>query len=121
QDVLLCVQTNSTELDPKRMRMEPDGEFCIKSPAEMWSLFGHVPDALRNTVEIAERVDLKLEFGRLSFPALDHLIPRGQTPIEFLTRTSKEGLHRRYANALSAEHERRLQYELEVVEKTDFA
>jgi DNA polymerase-3 subunit alpha len=121
QDVLLCVQTNSTELDPKRMRMEPDGEFCIKSPAEMWSLFGELPQALRNTVEIAERVDLKLEFGRLSFPALDHLIPQGQTPIEFLSRTCSEGLHRRYGHGLTAEHEQRLRYELDVVEKTDFA
>ena len=121
QDVLLCVQTNSTDLDPKRMKLDPPGAFCLKSPAEMWSLFGHVPDALRNTVAIAERCNLKLEFGRLSFPALDHLIPQGQTPIEFLTRTCQEGLHRRYGNGLTGEHEQRLRYELEVVEKTDFA
>jgi DNA polymerase III subunit alpha len=121
QDVLLCVQTNSTDLDPKRMRMEPVGEFCIKSPDEMWTVFGEIPQALRNTVEIAERCDLKLEFGRLSFPALDHLIPQSQTPIEFLTRTCREGLHRRYGNQLTAEHENRLRYELDVVEKTDFA
>src|SRR6266567_2513075 len=50
QDVLLCVQTNSTEQDPKRMRMDPRGAFCLKSPQEMWRLFGHLPDALRNTV-----------------------------------------------------------------------
>src|SRR5260370_1325239 len=51
QDVLLCVQTNSTEQDPKRMRMEPPGAFCLKTPEEMWRLFGHVPDALRNRSE----------------------------------------------------------------------
>jgi DNA polymerase-3 subunit alpha len=121
QDVLLCVQTNSTDLDPKRMKLDPLGAFCLKSPAEMWQMFGHVPDALRNTVEIAERCDLKLEFGRLSFPELDHLIPQGQTPIEFLTRTCNEALHRRYGNGLTAEHEQRLRYELGIVEKTDFA
>jgi DNA polymerase-3 subunit alpha len=121
QDVLLCVQTNSTDLDPKRMRMEPGGAFCLKSPEEMWQLFADVPDALRNTVEIAERCDLQLEFGRLSFPALDHIIPAGQTPQEFLTRTCEDGLRRRYAENLSEEHWQRLRYELDVVETTGFA
>jgi DNA polymerase-3 subunit alpha len=121
QDVLLCVQTNSTDQDPKRMRMQPLGAFCLKSPAEMWQLFGHVPDALRNTVAIAERCDLKLEFGRLSFPSLDHLIPTGQSPQEFLTRTCQDGLLWRYGQAVTREHRERLRYELDVVQKTDFA
>jgi DNA polymerase-3 subunit alpha len=121
QDLLLCVQTNSTEQDPKRMRMEPGGAFCLKPAEEMWRLFGHVPEALNNTLLIAERCDLQLDFGRLSFPALDHLIPSGQSPLEFLTRTCAEGLERRYGAALTVEHRQRLKYELEVVEKTGFA
>jgi len=121
QDLLLCVQTNSTEPDPKRMRMEPRGAFCLKSPEEMWQLFREVPQALRNTVEIAERCDLQLEFGRLSFPALDHIVPGGQTPQEFLARTCDEGLRRRYGSGLTDAHRQRLIYELEVVEKTGFA
>ena len=121
QDVLLCVQTNSTDNDPKRMRMEPEGEFRLKTAEEMWRLFGHVPEALRNTVAIAERCDLKLEFGRLSFPALDHLVPNGQSPLEFLTRTCEEGLRKRYGGGLADVHRQRLRYELEVVEKTGFA
>ncbi|MBV8719982.1 MAG: DNA polymerase III subunit alpha, partial [Chloroflexi bacterium] len=121
QDVLLCVQTNSNEQDPRRMRMEPSGAFCLKSPAEMWQLFGHIPDALRNTVAIAERCDLQLEFGRLSFPALDHIIPNGQTPQAFLARTCEDGLRRRYGATLADAHWQRLRYELDVVEKTGFA
>jgi DNA polymerase III subunit alpha len=121
QDVLLCVQTNSTDQDPRRMRMEPGGAFCLKPPDEMWRLFGHLPDALRNTVAIAERCDLQLEFGRLSFPELDHIIPAGQTPQAFLAQTSEDGLRRRYGEALSDEHWQRLRYELEVVDKTGFA
>ncbi|HLZ28969.1 MAG TPA: DNA polymerase III subunit alpha [Chloroflexota bacterium] len=120
QDILLCIQTNSNFEDPKRMRMQPEA-FYLKSPAEMWQLFGHLPDALRNTVAIAEQCDVQLEFGRLSFPTLDHLVPAGQTPQEFLTRTCNEGLVRRYGAGLTAEHRQRLQYELEVVEKTGFA
>ena len=79
QDILLCIQTNSNFEDPKRMRMQPEA-FYLKSPAEMWQLFGHVPDALRNTVAIAERCDVQLEFGRLSFPALGPYRARGPDP-----------------------------------------
>jgi DNA polymerase-3 subunit alpha len=121
QDVLLCVQTNSIDADPKRMRLEPLGAFCLKTPAEMWQRFGELPEALRNTVAIAERCDLKLEFGRLSFPALDHLVPAGQTPQEFLTRTCNDGLQRRYGKRLGEAHRQRLRYELDVVETTGFA
>jgi len=121
QDVLLCVQTNSVDSDAKRMRMEPLGAFCLKSAAEMWSLFGHVPDALRNTVAIAERCNVNLEFGRLSFPALDHIIPAGETPQEYLARQCEAGLHKRYGPGLNTAHRQRLSYELDVVEKTGFA
>jgi DNA polymerase III subunit alpha len=120
QDILLCIQTNSTLEDPKRMRMQPEA-FYLKTPAEMWQLFGHVPDALRNTVAIGERCDVQLEFGRLSFPALDHIVPAGQTPQEFLARTCNEAMVRRYGSGLTAEHRQRMQYELEVVERTGFA
>jgi DNA polymerase III subunit alpha len=120
QDILLCIQTNSTFEDPRRMRMQPPA-FYLKSPAEMWQLFGEMPEALRNTVAIAERCDLQLEFGRLSFPALDHLVPSGMTAQAFLARTCEEGLSKRYASTLSEEHRQRLRYELDVVEKTGFA
>jgi DNA polymerase-3 subunit alpha len=121
QDLLLCVQTNSTDQDRGRMRMDPAGAFCLKSAEEMWRLFGHVPEALRNTVSIAERCDLELDFGRLSFPALDHIVPAGESPQAFLARTCEEGLHKRYGAALADEHRHRLRYELEVVDKTGFA
>ena len=80
QDILLCIQTNSTFEDPKRMRMSNRAAFYLKSPDEMWQLFGDHPTALTNTLEIAERCNLKLEFGRLAFPALDHLVPDGESP-----------------------------------------
>ena len=121
QDILLCVQTNSTDQDPKRMRMEPSGAFCLKTPDEMWQLFGHIPDALHNTLRIAERCDLQLDFGRLSFPPLDHLIPPGTSPQAFLTARTEEGLRRRYAGRLGDQHRERLRYELDVVETTGFA
>ncbi|GAC1313336.1 MAG: DNA polymerase III subunit alpha [Chloroflexota bacterium] len=121
QDVLLCVQTNSIDTDPKRMRLDPAGAFCLKSAGEMWNLFGHVPEALRNTVKIADQCDLKLEFGRLSFPALDHVIPAGLTPQQYLAQASADGLEKRYAGRLTDRERDRLRYELGVVETTGFA
>ncbi|MDQ3811932.1 MAG: DNA polymerase III subunit alpha, partial [Chloroflexota bacterium] len=120
QDILLCIQTNSVFEDKKRMRMQPEA-FYLKTPEEMWQVFGDLPDALRNSVAIAERCDLQLQFGRPSFPALDHLVPEGQTPQTFLARVCQERLVARYGASLADAHRARLRYELEVVEKTGFA
>ena len=120
QDILLCIQTNSVYEDAKRMRMQPEA-FYLKTPEEMWQLFGHVPDALHNTQAIAQRCDLQLQFGRLSFPALDHLIPAGERPQAFLARICEERLVTRYGGHLTEAHRARLSYELEVVQTTGFA
>ncbi|MBV9354272.1 MAG: DNA polymerase III subunit alpha, partial [Chloroflexi bacterium] len=120
QDILLCIQTNSVVNDPERMRMQPP-VFYLKRPDEMWERFGHLPEALTNTVAIAERCDLSLEFGRLNFPALDHVVPAGQTPQAFLAQTCRERLGQRYGPRLRTEHRERLEYELRVVESTGFA
>ncbi len=120
QDLLLCIQTNSVIEDPRRMRMQPP-EFYLKSPEQMWQLFGELPQALTNTVAIAERCDLELQFGRLSFPSLDHLVPAGLSAQEFLKQTCEDGLVKRYGGSLSDQHRERLRYELQVVETTGFA
>src|SRR6266545_4312327 len=69
----------------------------------------------------AERCDLQLQFGRLSFPALDHLIPAGERPQAFLARICEERLVTRYGGHLTEAHRARLSYELEVVQTTGFA
>jgi DNA polymerase III subunit alpha len=69
-DVLLCVQTGSTIDDPKRLKFGTE-EFYVKSPQEMASLFGAHPEALANTLEVAQRCNLQLEFGRVQLPAPD--------------------------------------------------
>jgi DNA polymerase III subunit alpha len=120
QDILLCIQTNSVFEDPRRMRMQP-AEFYLKTPEQMWQVFGELPEALLNTVAISERCNLELQFGRLSFPSLDHLVPGGLAPQEHLTRVCEQGLRRRYGERVTEEHRQRLRYELEVVEKTGFA
>ncbi|HET7035335.1 MAG TPA: DNA polymerase III subunit alpha [Thermomicrobiaceae bacterium] len=117
QELLVCVQTNTTLDDPKRLRMESD-QLYFKSPEEMWRIFGELPEALENTVRIAERCNVELEFGRLHLP--DPGIPEGVTPHEHLTQLCRAGLAQRYPE-ITQEVRDRLDYELHVIEETGFS
>ena len=119
QDLLLCVQTSSTLEDPKRMRFETE-EFYLKSGAEMAALFKEVPEAVSNSLAIAERCNVELRFGRLNFPALDHMIPAGESADDFLARACRERMPARYPDVPDYVRQR-LEYELEVVRKTGFS
>jgi len=119
QDLLLCIQTNSLVDDAKRLKMYT-GEHYLKSPAEMWQVFGaEVPHGLTNTMAVAEKCHLELVFGRLDFPNLP-FVPEGESSDDFLARMCWENLPRRYERA-TPEIEDRLRYELEVVRTTGFA
>jgi DNA polymerase-3 subunit alpha len=118
QDLLICIQTNSTLDDPKRMRVQSD-QLYFKSAEEMWRLFGaEVPEALLNTVRIAERCEVELEFGRLYLP--DPGIPAGMTADDYLAALCWEGIRQRYPE-LTEEVRRRLEYELDVIRQTGFS
>ncbi len=117
QELLVCVQTNTTLDDPKRLRMESD-QLYFKSPDEMWRIFGDIPEALENTVAIAERCNVDMEFGRLHLP--DPGIPDGVTAHEHLVNLCWTGVKQRYSE-LTDEVRGRLNYELDVIEKTGFS
>ncbi|MDE2769433.1 MAG: DNA polymerase III subunit alpha [Chloroflexota bacterium] len=114
-DILLCIQTGSLVADTDRMRME--GEWYLKSPEEMAQAFEDQPDALANTVAIAERCDLDLPFGRIAMPSVE--VPNGQTVKSHLAELATEGLARRLPNA-DARYRERLAYELDVIDQTEF-
>jgi len=116
QEILLCIQTNTSLSDPKHMRMAGE-DYHLRSPQEMAALFLEIPEALANTRRVAEMCNLKLDFNRLHLP--DFAVPPGETPQSYLARLCWEGLHRRY-NPVPPEAEERLRYELEVIEKTGF-
>ncbi|MBI2852224.1 MAG: DNA polymerase III subunit alpha [Chloroflexi bacterium] len=116
-DLLLCIGTNSTVQDEKRRRMAGDF-FYIKSHQEMAELYRDIPQALENTGRIAEMCDLRLDFSRLHLPEIE--LPVGATPDEFLASLCQEGLPHYYPNP-SEEIKRRLEYELDVIRKTEFA
>ncbi len=116
-DVLLCIGTNSTVDDPKRALKLHDTSYYVKSEEEMLALFKDTPEAVTNTQLVADQCNLELEFGRLHLPEPE--TPLGVAPHRHLTNLAREGLNRKYPFA-SDEVKARLQYELDVVEKTRF-
>jgi DNA polymerase-3 subunit alpha len=116
-DLLLCIGTNTSVKDEKRMKMAGDF-FFLRSQEEMEELYRDLPEAIENTRRIAEMCDLKLEFGRLHLPEIE--LPPGKTPDEFLRGLCYEGLPRFYPNP-SEEIKQRLEYELDVIRQTQFA
>ena len=116
-DLLLCIGTNSSIYDDKRIKMAGDF-FYLKSPQEMTELYHDIPQAVENTGRIAEMCNLKLEFGRLHLPEID--LPEEKTADQFLANLCYQGLPRYYPKP-TPEIKQRLDYELDVIKKTQFA
>jgi len=116
-DLLLCIGTNSSIHDDKRLKMAGDF-FYLRSPQEMAELYRDIPQALENTERIAEMCDLTFEFGRLHLPEIE--LPEGKTADQFLADLCHQNLHRFYPQP-TPEIEQRLDYELEVIKRTQFA
>jgi DNA polymerase-3 subunit alpha len=118
QDILLCIQTGSLYSDPDRMRMT-DPSYYLRSPQEMQELFGHVPGALENTLWIAERCELDLEFQGYRLPPFD--VPEGYSSQSYLRQLCEDGLGKRYSSYSNApEIKERLDYELKIIHEMGF-
>ena len=120
-EVLLCVQTKSSLDDENRMSFSSN-DFYFRSPEEMDALFGaELPDALDNTVAIAERcaVHLPLDEKKYKLPNLD--LPEGETLESNLEKMAVSGLTTRMKDPVTDEYEKRLRYELSVINSMGFA
>jgi DNA polymerase-3 subunit alpha len=113
---LLCVQTKST-LEAPKMSFDTN-EFYIKSSEEMAADFAEWPEAVPNSVEIAERCSLEIELGGLLLPR--YPTENGEEPEEMLRRIAGEGLRARYGDPPPAAAIERLDYELGVIEEMGF-
>ncbi len=119
-DVLLCIGTAKTVNEPKRMRMS-DPSYYMRSPEEMWELYGHIPEALENTVKIAEQCEVTLQFAPPyhlpKFP-----VPEGcGTSEDYLHHLCYEGMKWRYGEDHDkAEYVERLKYELGIIHTMGF-
>ncbi len=118
QDILLAVQTNSRLDDPDRLTMNKD-DFSLKPPHVMNELFRGIPEAIENTVRIAERVNVSLPIGKIQLPHFP--LPENETPQTYLGKITNEAIKQKYSNELLQKAYTRLDVELEVVGKTGFA
>ncbi len=116
-EVLLCIQTGKTMKDKDHWRFSSD-QFYFKSPAEMAQVFGELPEALKNTLVVAERCNLQLAFGQLHLPR--YQVPPGYTLDSYLRELTQKGLKERYGHP-TAEAEERLERELTVIERMGYA
>jgi DNA polymerase III subunit alpha len=116
-EALLCIQSGDSLKNPNHWRFDTD-QFFFKTPAEMAQDFAAYPDALRRTLEVAERCTVTIETDRL-------LLPRFPTPddrdaFEYLVELCEAGLARRYAT-ITDELRDRLQFELKTIREMGFA
>ena len=117
QDVLLCIQTTSNVDDPTRMRF-PNDSFYLKSADEMAELFGDCPEALENTNKIADRCNVKLEFGHLLLPEFP--VPEGFDAVSYLRHLCEEALPERY-EVVDEKVQARLEFELDIINTMGYA
>lgn len=120
-DVLLCVQTKSSLDDKNRMAFSCN-DFYFRSPEEMDSIFGtELPEALDNTVAIAERCNVKIPVDNRDYLLPRPDVPEGETPESSLTRAAAEGLKERLGGAVPEEYQERLDLEIGIINSMGFA
>lgn len=117
QDILLCIQTGKSVDDPSRLRFDSQ-ELYLKSPEEMARLFGELPEALQNTLRIAERCQVELAFGQIHLP--HYQVPPGYTADSYLEELCWDGARRRFGE-ITDPVRRRLEYELRVIREMGFS
>ena len=116
-DVLLCIQTNAKYEDQNRMKFSNDS-YYLKSYEEMTERLGDCPEALANTLKIAERCNVELQFGHLLLPEFPWT--EGLSEKDYLRKLCDEGFHQRYATD-DSQAKARLEYELGVIEQMGYS
>jgi DNA polymerase III subunit alpha len=125
-EVLLCIQTGKTLEDKDRMRFSTD-QFYFRSPEEMKQLFHKCPEAIENTIKIAERCNLTLEFGKFFLPHFE--ISADESLDDFLSGKAQNGLQGLMPQILKGKqngdlwekYEKRLQEEMDIIKSMGFA
>lgn len=124
-EIMLCMQTGTVMTDPRRLKYSTS-EFYMKSSREMAALFADIPEAISNTVEIAGRCAVELDFNTNHFPKFP--VPEGYTEESMLHELCMQGVKKRYGvkDPLHPADERekaimdRMKYEFSVIKKTGF-
>ncbi|GAK53078.1 DNA polymerase III, alpha subunit [Candidatus Moduliflexus flocculans] len=128
-DVLLCIGTGRLVNDAQRMKYD-SREFYVKSPAEMAAVFGDYPEALANTLKIAEQCQFAFKFGENILP--EYEVPEGHTFDSYMAKIAREGLEDRLAvifrhepaerhAQIREQYQKRLELELTIIQKMGYA
>ena len=126
-DALLCIQTGKTVKDANRMRFSSE-TFYLKTPEEMRKSFSYIPEAVSNTIKIAERCNLQLELGKYHLPNFP--VPEGYTREAFMAEMARKGLEERFQEIESVrgpgsidrqKYKERLEFEIQMIDKMGFA
>ena len=126
-EVLLCIQTSKVISDPGRFKFSTD-ELYFKPPEVMARQFSWCPEALSNTMEVAERCDLKLKFGENHFPIFP--VPAGESLESLFEHACRDGLEQRLAllrelqevsPELELQYHERLEMDIKVIQKMGFS
>ena len=116
-DVLLCIGTRTTMDDPKRFRFDAR-DFYLKSAAEMRAVWSELPEALSNTLLIAERCHVEFNEGASLMPVFP--VPEGESEESWLVKEVEIGLNRRYKGQIPDNVRRQAEYEVGVVMQMGF-
>ena len=117
-EVLLCIQTGKRMTDEDRMRFDTD-ELYVKSPEEMTEYFKNFPDAIENTVKIAEKCNVEFEFGHTILPNYD-VPPEFATHYDYFKKICDDGIKERYGENPSQEILDRAEYELKIISQMGY-
>ena len=115
-EVLLCIQTGKKLEDEDRMSFG-SADYYIYSPEEMQEYFSDVPEALENTVKIAEKCNIEFDFGNIKMPYFE--VPKNFTHEQYFEKLAREGLKKRFTK-ITKEQEERLEYEIEMIKKMGY-
>ncbi len=118
QDILLCLQNKKKREDVDRMKMIGYGDYSCRDPKELAEVFKHVPDAIENTIKIANMCDVEIQLGEVHLPHFE--VPENFTQETYLRKWCEEGLIKRFPNIKGEklnDIESRMNYELEVINK----
>lgn len=117
-DILLCIQTGSKLNDKDRLRFKTN-EFYFKSPEEMKALFKDVPDAMENTLKIAEKCNVEIPLNNVILPVFE--VPEGETLDSYFERLCWEGAKKRFGEDIPENIRERLSYEISVIKQMGFS
>ncbi len=117
QDAIVCIQTGKTISETKRLRMIDSPTYYLKSPQEMTNLFSDIPEAVENTVKIAQKVNIEIPLGIVAFPKYE--VPKDTNPDEYLRKLCYERIKDKVN--VTEDIKKRLEYELSVISKKGYS